>query len=212
GTTNEEKLSEQDQHQAKKLAHPQRSLHKRNNNQEDLEEDSLATDRLTKNPNLDLTQVPEPKQTTTNQPYTSFSFSSSSIHSNQSYQLHLNLKCTLVTRSKNISINFDHRLQDLVSPDEFNFDALTPYVTSSKDNNLFIYQMKSNEIFFYDSNSFANLFNYSIDSDKSFETETDCPDSTILSSLGHVLEKFFVLPHDEFSQTFKKEQRFLRSN
>ncbi|KAH9443502.1 hypothetical protein Pst134EA_032855 [Puccinia striiformis f. sp. tritici] len=52
---------------------------KRNNNQEDLEEDSLATDRLTKNPNLDLTQVPEPKQTTTNQPYTSFSFSSSSI-------------------------------------------------------------------------------------------------------------------------------------
>ncbi|KAA1113228.1 hypothetical protein PGT21_025770 [Puccinia graminis f. sp. tritici] len=49
------------------------------------------------------------------------------------------------------------------------------------------------------------------DSDKSFDTETDCPDSTILSSLGHVLEKFFVLPYEEFAKTVEEEREFTRS-
>lgn len=53
---------------------------------------------------------------------------------------------------------------------------------------------------------------YSIDSDKSFEVDTDCPDSTILSSLGHVLEKFFVLPHEEFSKLLKINKSSLDPN
>jgi len=149
--------------------------------------------------------------------------------------------------------NFDHRLQDLVAPDQFNFDALTPYVTSSRDQQLVqlahqnqrkycgstssmtqtlsqIYlmlngnkplnigmltanaastkkkveftpgaKMPASVILKYD----PETKRYSIDSDKSFETETDCPDSTILSSLGHVLEKFFVLPYEEFAKLLK---------
>ncbi|KNF04969.1 hypothetical protein PSTG_02024 [Puccinia striiformis f. sp. tritici PST-78] len=287
------KLSEQDQHQAKKTStsakdrssdspRAPRSItpystltSKRNNNQEDLEEDSLATDRLTKNPNLDLTQVPEPKQTTTNQPYTSFSFSSSSIPFEPVIPTSSQPKVATLAHGlsrvlfnpgvhwlqdpRTLVYNFDHRLQDLVSPDEFNFDALTPYVTSSKDKQLVhlsdenqmkycgstssmtqtlsqIYlmlngnkplnvgmltatatstkkkveftpgaKMPASIILNYDSTTKK----YSIDSDKSFETETDCPDSTILSSLGHVLEKFFVLPHDEFSKLLKKNKDFL---
>lgn len=53
---------------------------------------------------------------------------------------------------------------------------------------------------------------YSIDSDKTLEVDTDCPDSTILSSLGHVLEKLFVLSHDQFSKLLKKNQHMLDPN
>jgi hypothetical protein len=116
------------------------------------EADSLATDRLTKNPSLDLTQLPEPNRPPTSQPCTSFSFSSSSIPfeavtpstpqppvatlAHGLSRVLFNPGVHWLQDPRTLVYNFDHRLQDLVSPDQFNFDALTPYVTSSRDQQL----------------------------------------------------------------------------
>ncbi|EFP86544.2 hypothetical protein PGT21_026348 [Puccinia graminis f. sp. tritici] len=256
---------------------PFSTLSKRNGKrgQEEDEQDSLATDRLTKNPSLDLTQLPEPSSSQTTQPYTSFSFSSSSIPfeavtpsapqppvatlAHGLSRVLFNPGVHWLQDPRTLVYNFDHRLQDLVAPDQFNFDALTPYVTSSRDEQLVqlahqnlrkycgstssmtqtlsqIYlmlngnkplnigmltanaastkkkveftpgaKMPASIILKYD----PETKRYSIDSDKSFDTETDCPDSTILSSLGHVLEKFFVLPYEEFAKLLKKNANLL---
>ncbi|OAV98439.1 hypothetical protein PTTG_05533 [Puccinia triticina 1-1 BBBD Race 1] len=247
----------------------------RKQGQEEEEQESLATDRLTKNPSLDLTQLPEPSHSQSSQPYTSFSFSFSSIPfesvtpttpqppvatlAHGLSRVLFNPGVHWLQDPRTLVYNFDHRLQDLVAPDQFNFDALTPYITSSRDKQLVqlahenlrkycgstssmtqtlsqIYlmlngnkplnvgmltakaastkkkveftpgaKMPASIILKYD----PETKRYSIDSDKSFETETDCPDSTILSNLGHVLEKFFVLPYEEFAKLLKNNANLL---
>ncbi|KAA1113227.1 hypothetical protein PGT21_025764 [Puccinia graminis f. sp. tritici] len=117
------------------------------------EQDSLATDRLTKNPSLDLTQLPEPKLFTDNPtiyqllilillhplrgrhhpsapqpPVATLAHGLSRVLFNPGVHW--------LQDPRTLVYNFDHRLQDLVAPDQFNFDALTPYVTSSRDKQL----------------------------------------------------------------------------
>ncbi|PLW26027.1 hypothetical protein PCASD_26370 [Puccinia coronata f. sp. avenae] len=50
---------------------------------------------------------------------------------------------------------------------------------------------------------------YLINSNKSFTT-IDCPDSTILSSLAHVLKKFCVLSLEEFTKLSKENPSSLQ--
>lgn len=235
-------------------------------------EATLETDILATHPLFDPSQAPEPPNSPGTKPDAIFSFSYTSIPfepvipstpqpkvatlAHGLSRVLFNPGVHWLQDPRTMVYNFDHRLQDLITPDEFNFDALTPYITSSRDEQLTglahenerkycgstssmtqtlsqIYLMLNGNrplnVGMLTSNVTSTkkkveltpgakmpasiLLNYnaetgkySIDSDKSFEPDTECPDSTILSTLGHVLEKFFVLPHDKFSQLLKKNK------
>ncbi|KAH9812764.1 mitochondrial protein Pet127-domain-containing protein [Melampsora americana] len=230
-------------------------------------EATLETDILAAHPLFDPSQAPEPSNSHVTKPDAVFSFSYTSIPFEPVIPSTSQPKVATLAHGlsrvlfnpgvhwlqdpRTMVYNFDHRLQDLITPDEFNFDALTPYITSSRDQQLTslahenerkycgstssmtqtlsqIYLMLNGSrplnVGMLTSNKKVELtpgakmpasillnYNaqtgkYSIDSDKSFEPDTECPDSTILSTLGHVLEKFFVLPHDKFSQLLKKNK------
>ncbi|KAG0143402.1 hypothetical protein CROQUDRAFT_109236 [Cronartium quercuum f. sp. fusiforme G11] len=235
-------------------------------------EATLETDILAANPLFDPSQTPEPSNSQLAKPDTSFSFSSSSIPfepvttsipqpkvatlAHGLSRVLFNPGVHWLQDPRTMVYNFDHRLQDLISPDEFNFDALTPYITSSRDEQLINLAHENERKYCGSTSSMTQTMSqiyfmlngsrplntgmltsnvttakrkveftpgakmpasivlnynpqfgkYSIDSDKSLEPDTDCPDSTILSTLGHVLEKFFVLPHEKFSQLLKKNR------
>lgn len=115
-------------------------------------EATLATDILASNPLFDPTQAPEPSNSQSTHPDSSFSFSSSSIPFEPVIPSTSQPKVATLAHGlsrvlfnpgvhwlqdpRTMVYNFDHRLQDLISPDEFNFDALTPYITSSRDEQL----------------------------------------------------------------------------
>ncbi|KAI8450834.1 mitochondrial protein Pet127-domain-containing protein, partial [Phakopsora pachyrhizi] len=232
---------------------------------------TLATDHLIRlDPSIE--QVQEPDQRPSSKPSFCFSFSSSSIPFEPVRPIETQPK--IPTLSHGLSrvlfnpgvhwlqdprtnvYNFDHRLQTLVSPEEFDFESLNPYVTSSRDEQLIGLANENGRRFCGSTSSMTQTLSqiylmlngsrplnvgmltssavsskkkveltpgakmaasirlkyddrsqkYSIDSDKSFEVDEQCPDSTILSNLGQILEKFFVLDHDRFKRLLKSHK------
>ncbi|EGG04691.1 uncharacterized protein MELLADRAFT_88654 [Melampsora larici-populina 98AG31] len=115
-------------------------------------EATLETDILASHPLFDPSQAPEPPNSPGTKPDANFSFSYTSIPfepvitstpqpkvatlAHGLSRVLFNPGVHWLQDPRTMVYNFDHRLQDLITPDEFNFDALTPYITSSRDEQL----------------------------------------------------------------------------